>query len=235
MIRCGSFLATTVKKTKQERIEERKAKRREEELKKKQAEKTPPPLSAEEQQAEKQRAEEAQRESDLQAAMELFGGRCVVELHIHCSWLQPSFPHSSALPPSLPLYRSSCLLSCLHPPSSSYSPSFLPPSLPPSLPHAVSGGRSIDRMNPSTPEEFDEFQQALVKKITEYEVRRSPHSISASSTFSSSSSSSSSSSFFLTLPLRFLPHPYLSSPFHPSFLPPPSPSPSFPPTPFFTG
>ena len=29
----------------------------------------------------------------------------------------------------------------------------------------------LDRMNPKTPEEFEEFRQALTKKITEFEVR----------------------------------------------------------------
>lgn len=97
-----------------------------------------------------------------------------------------SKPHSHPIaagyiPPSLPLI-------VFVSPSFPLSNLFLPPSLPTPLPHsfpislppplslhAVSGGSSIDRMNPSTPEEFDAFQQALVKKITSYEVRRSPH------------------------------------------------------------
>ena len=64
------------KKSKQERIEERKAKRREEELKDKGQEESNDPvaMTAEEKLEEKRKAEEAQRQADLESAKELFGG-----------------------------------------------------------------------------------------------------------------------------------------------------------------
>ena len=76
------------KKSKQERIEEKKAKRREDELKTKSQEepKVPAALTAEEKLEEKRRAEEAQRTSDLQNAMELFGGtvQCLFYCWVFC-------------------------------------------------------------------------------------------------------------------------------------------------------
>ena len=70
-----SAAAGIVKKSKQERIEEKKAKRREEEQKGKGTEKKETTaLTAEEKLEQKRKAEEAQREADLQSAKELFGG-----------------------------------------------------------------------------------------------------------------------------------------------------------------
>ena len=100
------------KKSKAERIEEKKAKRRDEEQKSKVATESEEPASmtAEEQLEEKRKAEEAQREADLESAKELFG-----------------------------------------------------------VSVAGSGGH-LERMNPNTPEEFEEFRSALSRKITEFEV-----------------------------------------------------------------
>lgn len=66
-------LAEVAKKSKQERIEERKAKRREGMMKEEKTQ-SPEPLTAEQKLEEKRRQEDAQRSSDLQSAMELFGG-----------------------------------------------------------------------------------------------------------------------------------------------------------------
>ena len=77
--RTSPSAAGAVKKSKQERIEEIKAKRREEELKskapsEKKEEEEVGAMTAEEQLEEKRKAEEAQREADLESAKELFGG-----------------------------------------------------------------------------------------------------------------------------------------------------------------
>ena len=120
--------AAAPKKTKQERINERKAKRREGEVKKQPQDAAA--LTAEEKLEEERKHEEAQRASDLESAMELFGGTGMYSLCL-------------------------CLLSvsvCMYVLS-------------------VSGSSGqLERMNPQTPEEFEEFRQALTKKITQFEV-----------------------------------------------------------------
>ena len=61
-------------------------------------------------------------------------------------------------------------------------------------------GDHLERMNPKTPEEFEEFRSALSKKITEFEV--SPETLETISP---------TSVFFRSLPSTLFPNPYLSS------------------------
>ena len=68
--------AAVAKKTKQERINERKAKRREGEVKKQPQDAAA--LTAEDKLEEERKHEEAQRASDLESAMELFGGTGII-------------------------------------------------------------------------------------------------------------------------------------------------------------